>query len=141
MTDARERLEAAIRDVLVNVSVGTSLVQQIADAVERALAPEPPAPLKVWPGLEGEGLDRVREVFDTAYDNAAVAGKRGEYAVQVARTAQAGYLFRALVASLPVLPDVAGLAGCVSVAGHYIPREALAALADPYDGGGKGVGQ
>ena len=137
MTNARERLEAAIRDVLVNVSIGTSLVQQIADAVERALAPEPPAPLKVWPGLEGEGLERVRKVYNRACDVA----KQGDDVYRFAWTAAAAHLWRALVASLPVLPDVAGLAGCVSVAGHYIPREALAALADPYDGGGKGVGK
>ena len=133
MTDARERLEAAIRDVLVNVSIGTSLVQQIADTVERALAPEPSAPLKVWPGLEGDGLRKLRSLFTDAYDAEVRAGKRDDAACRAACTAQAGYLFRALVASLPGL-DV------VRIGEGIVSRAALAALADPYDGGGKGVG-
>ena len=140
MTDLRERLERAIRaEMPGEYTHYARLVSRLADAVERALAPDPPAPLKVWPGMEGDGLRRVLEVFDTAYEDAVRDGKRD--VSRAARTAQAAYLWRALVASLPGLPDVAGLAGCVSVAGHYIPREALAALADPYDGGGKGVGK
>ena len=125
MTNARERLEAAIRDVLVNVSIGTSLVQQIADAVERALAPEPPAPLKVWPGLEGKGLLAVLKAYNTAYDAATQEDPSRE-----AWTAAAPHLWRALVASLPGL-DV------VRIGEGIVSRAALAALADPYDGGGK----
>ena len=133
MTDARERLVTLLNSVAPNV-------EAVADALLAAgvtLAPEPPAPLKVWPGLEGDGLRKLRSLFTDAYDAEVRAGKRDDAACRAACTAQAAHLWRAMVASLPGLP----VAGCVSVAGHYIPRAALAALADPYDGGGKGVGK
>ena len=139
MTDARGRLEAAIRDVLVNVSVGTSLVQQIADAVERALAPEPPAPLKVWPGLEGDGLRKLRSLFTDAYDAEVRAGKRDDAACRAACTAQAAHLWRAMVASLPEAP--CWRPGHLVIDGCWVARTALASLADPYGGGGTGVGK
>ena len=142
MNKTRERLEQVLRDALGDPAWAV----RPAALADRLLAagvtlPEPSAPLKVWPGLEGDGLRKLRSLFTDAYDAEVRAGKRDDAACRAACTAQAAHLWRALVASLPVLPDVAGLAGCVSVAGHYIPRAALAALADPYDGGGKGVGK
>ena len=137
MTDARGRLEAAIRDVLVNVSVGTSLVQQIADAVERALAPEPPAPLKVWPGLE-----EAERLYVARYNTPANTTHQGARLAGLA--AAAPHLWRALVASLSKAGKGDGIPeteNIVRVGGNAVYRDDLAALADPYDGGGKGVGQ
>lgn len=134
MTDARERLETAIRAALPSEYKHYSrLVSHITDAVERALAPEPSAPSPVWPGVEGEGLERVRKVYNRACDVA----KQGDDVYRFAWTAAAAHLWRALVASLPS----AGLGGQVWIGGALVPRGALAALADPYDGGGKGVGK
>ena len=139
MTDARERLVTLLNSVAPNV-------EAVADALLAAgvtLAPEPPAPRPVWPGLEGEGLRKLRSLFTDAYDAEVRAGKRDDAACRAACTAQAAHLWRAMVASLPDASESGtGPAGWVHISGaYYTSRASLAALADPYDGGGKGVGK
>ena len=134
MTDAREQMERVVAETLKSqrASWGTPhLTRCIVDAVERALAPEPPAPLKVWPGLE-----EAERLYVARYNTPANTTHQGARLAGLA--AAAPHLWRALVASLPGWEGKEGLLGCVSVGRHLVPRAALAALADPYDGGGKG---
>ncbi len=73
MTD-REWLERVISDALTeSLRDGRPVVACLADAVERVrlAAPAPTSPPLVWPGLEGEGLERAAGAFRTAYDEAA----------------------------------------------------------------------
>ena len=102
--------------------------------MERALAPEPPAPLKVWPGLE-----EAERLYVARYNTPANTTHQGARLAGLA--AAAPHLWRALVASLPQAHGCVD--GWVTVGVRYtaVPRAALAALADPYDGGGKGVGK
>ena len=129
MNTTRERLKRILAAAPKDADAG-DILGQMADRLLAAGAtlPEPSAQLKVWPGLE-----EAERLYVARYNTPANTTHQGARLAGLA--AAAPHLWRALVASLPVLPDVAGLAGCVSVAGHYIPREALAALADPYDGG------
>ena len=114
---------------------GRPFVVCIADAVEkdRQAAPAPTAP-PVWPGLEGEGPERAAKVWITTYHEASERGVSYADASRAACTAEAAYLWRAMVASLPTHTSVVG--GFVQVGCDFVSRSALAALADPYDGGG-----
>ena len=88
----------------------------------------------VWPGLEGEGLRRAVDAWNAAMPANRPEGMSWDDVDRRCYTAVAAHLWRAMVASLPQIP------GCptrveVGVTRHS--RAALAALADPYDGGGK----
>ena len=110
-----------------------AMAERIASAVlSAAEQPEPPAPLKVWPGLEGKGLAEARLVYTDARPSAGTH----DDACRVANTALAAHFWRAMVASLPEATTA-----LVWVGDRIVPRATLAALADPYDGGGKGVGK
>jgi hypothetical protein len=134
MTD-REWLERVISDALTeSLRDGRPVVACLADAVERVrlAAPAPTTP-PVWPGLEGEGLERAMEAYHTAYTEAIARGLPYDDGHRAGYTANAAYLWRAMVASLP-----RNGWGWVLVRGKYaVDPDALAALADPYDGGGK----
>ncbi len=133
----REWLERVISDALTeSLRDGRPVVACLADAVERVrlAAPAPTTP-PVWPGLEGEGLDRVADMWTPTYDKASAHGLSDDDACRVAYTAQAAHLWRAMVASLPDPGDYLG--GWVLLGSMSVPRFALAALADSYDGGGK----
>ena len=133
MTDARERLETAIRAALPSEYKHYSrLVSHITDAVERALAPEPSAPSPVWPGVEEADNIYMMRFNSPSYETSWEARCAGLAAV-------APHLWRAMVASLPEVPDARS--GYVWIGHNLVRRAALAALADPYDGGGKGVGK
>ena len=135
MTDARERLEQVIANALNDGwqhEAGRLADKLLAAGV--TLAPEPPAPRPVWPVTE-EAVQACRAGYYSA------DAKVPEAWVRAGLAAAAPHLWRALVASLPGWEGKEGLLGCVSVGRHLVPRPALAALADPYDGGGKGVGK
>ena len=89
----------------------------------------------IWPGLKGEGLGRTGTVWSTAYRAAIGRGLSYDDARRVAYTAEAAYLWRAMVESVPDDTDYPG--GWVLMGSASVPRAALGALADPYDGGGK----
>ena len=135
MTDARERLVTLLNSVAPNV-------EAVADALLAAgvtLAPEPPAPLKVWPGM-----DAMRDAHRLSSEARAVSQWFALTPEDYSAIAAAGW--RALVASLPDASESGtGPAGWVHISGAYYTSRAalaaLAALADPYDGGGKGVGK
>jgi len=138
MTD-REWLERVISDALTeSLRDGRPVVACLADAVERVrlAAPAPTTP-PVWPGLEGEGLERAAGAFLTAYSDASGCCHQHNDARRAAYTAEAAHLWRAMVASLPSMPDLLHPSPWVSVEDWPVSRAALAALADPYDGGGK----
>ena len=133
----RERLERVISDALTeSLRDGRPVVACLADAVERVrlAAPAPTTP-PVWPGLEGEGLHRASDKWTTSYDEACKRGLSHDDARRAAYTAEAAYLWRAMVASMPAYTSVGSDRLRVGDDGVY--RIALAALADPYDGGGK----
>ncbi|MBK9067303.1 MAG: hypothetical protein IPL76_10550 [Gemmatimonadetes bacterium] len=121
----REWLERVISDALTeSLRDGRPVVACLADAVEKAQqAATAPAEPPVWPGLEGEGLMRVAKAFRTAHEAADARGFSHDDSSRAGYTAVAAYLWRAMVASLPDKSDLPS-------------RIALAALADPYDGGG-----
>lgn len=122
----REQLEKLVYAAVDEaVRSGRPAVPCIIDALERAQQAAPaPAPRPVWPWLEGEGLERVAQMWMTTYNEAHERGLSYDDARRAAYTAQGAYLWRAMVASLPGKSDLPS-------------RTALAALADPYDGGGK----
>lgn len=132
---ARERLERVISDALTeSLRDGRPVVACLADAVERVRqAPPAPAEPPVWPGLDGKGLERAMEAYRTAYLRAIEPGPYKDARLRAGYTAEAAYLWRAMVESLPQH----GGDFWVLVGGYSAPRDALAALADPYDGSGK----
>ena len=134
MNTTRERLKRILAAAPKDADAG-DILGQMADRLLGAGATLPePAPLKVWPVLEGDGLKLDRKVFDTAYDNAVLAGMGGDDAFRLARTALVAHLFRALVASLPGNPESVHLVG-PNERPCPVLRSSLASLADPYDGG------
>ncbi len=136
---ARERLEEILGGKVENDHEG-DLLGHIADRLLAAgvtLPPAPTSPPLVWPGLEGEGLERAAGAFLTAYSAASGCCHQHNDARRAAYTAEAAHLWRAMVASLPSMPDLLHPSPWVSVEDWPVSRAALAALADPYDGGGK----
>ncbi len=134
MTD-REWLERVISDALTeSLRDGRPVVACLADAVEEALKPVPIEPL-VWPGLEGEGLRRAVDAWNAAMPAKRPEGMGWDDVDRRCYTAVAAYLWRAMVASMPAYTSVGSDRLRVGDDGVY--RTALAALADPYDGGGK----
>ena len=137
MTD-RERLERVISDALTeSLRDGRPVVACLADAVERVrlAAPAPTTP-PVWPGLEGEGLRRAVDAWNLAMPVKRPEGMGWDDVDRRCYTAVAAHLWRAMVASLPACsayPEERW----AQVGGAAVSRTNLAALADPYDGGGK----
>ena len=139
MNTTRERLEQVLRDALGDPAWAV----RPAALADRLLAagvtlPEP-APLKVWPGT-----DALRDAHRLSSEARAVSQWFALTPEDYSAIAAAGW--RALVASLPDASESGtGPAGWVHISGAYYTSRAalaaLAALADPYDGGGKGVGQ
>ena len=137
MTD-REWLERVISDALTeSLRDGRPVVACLADAVERVrlTAPAPTSPPLVWPGLEGEGLERTVDAWGTAQPKARPEGMSWDDVDRLAYTAVAAHLWRAMVASMPTHTTEGSER--VRVGYDFAYRTALAALADPYDGGGK----
>ena len=136
----RERLERVISDALTeSLRDGRPVVACLADAVERVrLAAPAPAEPPVWPGLEGEGLYRLAQVWIAAHNEASERGLSYDDARRAAYTAEAAHLWRAMVASMPAYTSVGSDRLRVGDDGVY--RTALVALADPYDGGTKEEG-
>ncbi len=131
----REWLERVISDALTeSLRDGRPVVACLADAVEKALKPVPIEPL-VWPGLEGEGLRRAVDAWNAAMPAKRPEGMGWDDVDRRCYTAVAAHLWRAMVASLPNLADYPD--GWVLLGSMSVPRFALAALADSYDGGGK----
>ncbi|MBP7651406.1 MAG: hypothetical protein KA744_16270 [Phenylobacterium sp.] len=131
---ARERLEEILGGKVENDHEG-DLLGHIADRLLAAgvtLPPAPTSPSPVWPGLEGEGLNRMSEVWITSSREAKARGLSYNDVRRAGYTAQAAHLWRAMVASLPRRGG-----GWVLVGGIGADPTSLAALADPYDGGGK----
>lgn len=129
----RERLVEIIGGVQWNAKA-----EQVADALLKAgvtLPPEP-KPRPVWPGLEGGGLAESWQLKAETYHAARDAGESIEHANRVSLSAVTAHLFRALVAGLPGNPESVHLMG-PNERPCAVLRSALAALADPYDGGGK----
>jgi hypothetical protein len=91
----------------------------------------------VWPGLEGEGLRRAVDAWNAAMPANRPEGMSWDDVDRRGYTAAAAYLWRAMVASLPGKSDLPHPSPWVSVEDWPVSRSALAALADPYDGGGK----
>lgn len=127
--DERERLVEILGQVQWNAKA-----EQVADALLKA-GVTLPAPRPVWPGLKGEGLEEVIRVFDEANKLAFDRGGNADDARRAGDTATAAHLFRALVAGLPSWKEDERFVMLSD--GYRIPRLMLAALADPYDGGGK----
>ncbi len=126
----REQLERVLSDALAeSLRDGRPVVACLADAVEEVLKPAPIEP-PVWPGLEGTGLERAAKVWIATYNEASERGLSYDDARRAAYTAEAAYLWRAMVASLPRRGG-----GWVLVGGIGADPASLAALADPYDGG------
>ncbi len=135
----RERLERVISDALTeSLRDGRPVVACLADAVEKAqqAAPAPTTP-PVWPGLEGEGLRRAVDAWNLAMPVKRPEGMGWDDVDRRCYTAVAAHLWRAMVASLPSMSDLPHPSPWVSVEDWPVSRAALAALADPYDGGGK----
>lgn len=104
--------------------------------LEKLSQPAPtPAEPPVWPGLDGEALARVEEAFRTAFNKALARGLSSKDAYRAAYTAEAASLWRAMAASLPTHTTEGS--DRVRVGYDFAYRSALAALADPYDGGAK----
>lgn len=136
---ARERLERVISDALTeSLRDGRPVVACLADAVEKAqqAAPAPAEPL-VWPGLEGEGLRRAVDAWNAAMPAKRPEGMGWDDVDRLAYTAVAAHLWRAMVASLPTIMDWTRHVVQARVGVNLVSRADLAALADPYDGGGK----
>lgn len=134
----REWLERVISDALTeSLRDGRPVVACLADAVERVrlAAPAPTSPPLVWPGLEGEGLERAAKAFRTAHEAADACGFSHDDSSRAGYTAVAAYLWRAMVESLPEPADYP--VGWIRLGSMPAPRSNLAALADPYDGGAK----
>ncbi len=136
MTD-REWLERVISDALTeSLRDGRPVVACLADAVERVrLAAPAPAPPPVWPGLEGAGLTYASRKWTAFFNRAIERGLSSDDAHRAGYTAATAYLWRAMVASMPAYTSVGS--DRVRVGYDVVYRTALAALADPYDGGGK----
>ena len=89
----------------------------------------------VWPGLEGEGLRRAVDAWNAAMPVNRPEGMSWDDVDRRGYTAAAAYLWRAMVASMPTHTTEGSER--VRVGYDFAYRTALAALADPYDGGGK----
>ena len=133
----RERLEKLVYGALEeSLRSGRPVVTCVADAVEKAQQAAPvPAEPPVWPGLEGKGLERAMEAYRTAYLRVIEPGPYNDARLRAGYTAGAAYLWRAMVASMPAYISVGS--DRVRVGYDVVYRTALAALADPYDGGAK----
>ena len=119
MTD-RERLVQALRKGLNDGWQHEA--ERLADIVLKETAAPPPP--KVWPGLE-----ESETAYATAYMQCPDGPKEGRRA---GLAAAAPVLWRAMVNALP------GLEPNVAIPPYWrLPRAALLAIADPYDGGGK----
>ena len=122
MNTTRERLKRILAAAPKDADAG-DILGQMADRLLAAGAtlPEPSAPLKVWPGT-----DAMRDAHRLSSEARAVSQWFALTPEDYSAIAAAGW--RALVASLPGL-DV------VRIGEGIVSRAALAALADPYDGG------
>ena len=130
MNTTRERLEQVLRDALGDPAWAV----RPAALADRLLAagvtlPEP-APLKVWPGV-----DAMRKAHDLAVAARSVSQWYPLASEDYTAIAAAGW--RAMVASLPEARDYVDDRVLVGARYPAVPRANLAALADPYDGGGK----
>ncbi|MBK6423834.1 MAG: hypothetical protein IPF77_16800 [Gemmatimonadetes bacterium] len=132
---ARERLVNTLRS---HMNDGWQHeAERLADKLlaEGMTMPPGHTPPPVWPGLEGEGLRRAVDAWNAAMPANRPEGMSWDDVDRRGYTAVAAYLWRAMVASIPDDTDYPG--GWVMMGSVYVPRTALAALADPYDGGGK----